>query len=1247
MQSVKAEGKVILYFVFYGLGLTILDLIIYSLGLTNEQFWEYSARRYKEHFGLDLKVGGRKFLWEQAIDHVRFQFTKNGRIHLLPKLDEPNVHILTSSEDRLRFYTEGRPLKLNDLQIQTLEILAKAGPSGITQSEVAKILSLDPRSFFHQLKSLIDWHIIVRLPVSYQRTFTYLLYLSRFAPDDEAVFSRPTDPHDESVSVLPSVIAIRNRIMDILQSAPQRTLPATEVYRLLGDMRHIRIYRRNINWLVCQGFLECFIAEELGGVAGKILRWKKPLTDVRINKKEPIIIDRPKLGFVVRGITLERQVHDYIDQSGPKGVTLSDVMWDFGVTRKLAYRLGERLTNPKIHPSSDVVKAPEFHGKERRHRFFTKTGQMRSITSAEELDDVILLGSSARDSVTRTKRLKALLDIVNEEVVVESGKPLASNLQRRLAETSHTMDTKTLKRLIEHLESQGQLRVIIIALAGVNKTVLMRADLTPDDPNVVGYIENMKRNRADVAAPPNSQSLELSTSREHKYHMQKYGYVFGVLARCRLLHTFLLQSVIFPQGDLERGDRWLCETLPAFFRILPLDLFLRIVGVGEMSSTMRTFLSDPGNRTLSLEELSAEIKEEIHRRRVDRHKTVIKRLMEMLAQLGLAAPDNRYPSVAFRLPFQFRLSRMAGILDKSGRVVRTVDFTTPGAINEYWDWLASLAEADATESMNNLSDIYLLAMQKESWQAVSPFSRSFRKGLRRIVSLSSSITSAELDIELGKLAEDFEIDRESVLRAYSELADEVERDRNRRIEERRARREKRSHTSRRIQPRESDPEHPMEAEETGPHRKAVLQTFSPSELEAIRVAFFCLQLSQFRSVAGTLQWTLVENLYQRGIITGMRASEELRCMVQRFLNSWEQSRRMRRVEHQFRTIEALCAIGAIDDIPQMTQDGNIEEYFEMVYMYYQQLIAKLPEIQKRVRHQQNQIRSLKEISDVTFLDCTPSIFDPELNWKRMSRAQQQRYFSRVPSFFIPAGGDHSPKSPIYSPEWIAIEKTFAMPVSEYDAHQAKEYLQNFDQGRIDGALEQMITSGLVSRGESNRFKPRIPGSEYHVHEKFIALVDSDGTWVEGEGFRETLRGVVRGQISLSYEVPRGSTASRAVITQLYRGASLSDRISTSIERYMRGNSNVDALWFDLHGRPKANILMAACRIVNDEITTRPGISLQNLNSACWPFLTNTEVSDCIGILLQARFIDVESASQSNLTNQPHFISQPHFYPSLT
>lgn len=1186
--------------------------------------WERLATHYRTLLGRDFVVAARAPFWERIVQTPAFRLVRPRvaapRRQAESAPSDEDLRVAVVEAERLCYLLHDKPVRLNDFQLRALDLIASTGRRGITQSDLAKQLDIDPRSLFHQLKAPLDYELVTRMPVSYQKTFTYTIYLARLAPQDVNEQQLATSTGDATAvpPLLPAMSTIRSRIMEIVEAAPQKTIASTEVYRLLGGLHLLKMYRRQINWLICHGHLECFVAGELGGVTSKILKFKKPLilqpppgaaasAAAAVGKgRRPIV----SMGAAVRTLPLDAQIHEYIDRSGSHGVVLTELMRAFGLGRKYCYRIAERLTSHKVYSNSRVIKTAEFDRKERRLRFYTQEGRTRSVTQAPQEDEAAapLLGALARDSVNRARRGRELLNLINERAFVEVGKSLSGLLQSRLNERDYTMDVKTLKRLVEQLEAEGLVRVIIVILHGRQRMIVTKADIEPDDPRITEYVKNLETSRMELrSVKTQSPQATLETREElvtgaggrlYRFNMQRSGYVFGIMKRCELLHRYLVEQMMAlsgppPPRTVLEGS-WICETLPCFFKKIPFSLFRQIVGVAEMSARLQAFINSSPAPDLTLEELPEEIKNELHRRRLDRHKTVVKTLMDLMCQLGLAAPDNRYPSVAFRLPFQYKLSKTGVTMDAiTGKAQVALDLGQPDGLEAYWDWLNSLSGTDSSQIAPTLPAVFKFACSPESWQVASPIGRALRTGLRLIASqeLGEGFKEPEEREErLREIASDFSVDLEIIHRAYADVKAAVVAAKERRLSDlhnKRLSRRKEQHpttgTSRRhrLRPRAeaqdnnttSGSEAEEEEEEEGGSglalqavaggRKSFMHDFSAPQLETIFVGYFVLHKAPFRNAQGNLQWAFLEQHMRAADVRNVTA-EELRTFIGRYSVSFRLVKRLNRTLFRLRCIDALVQRGilsplAIAEPAAHEQQGDtrrdLEERYSSLVGQYLALLPQLPALIRRLgltsplatgggstgRPQlQQQQREGKEGQPRIFLIGEPMV-DVEQQYRKFARAQQMAYFASEKPFVIPA---EEPPRPTGTPGWHALRKTLAIPSEAYDAVQTKEYLAPYTKEELDEALNQMLRDGLLSRSELARYKFRLAAGEFFLHEDFCVLADGLPEWPPSSS-REERGGAGGGGASLA-----GETAGVADLM----GSLLEGSVRLSFEIVGRGHN---------------------------------------------------------------------------------------------
>ncbi|KAJ3070035.1 hypothetical protein HDU98_006924 [Podochytrium sp. JEL0797] len=133
----------------------------------------------------------------------------------------PNLHIVASEEARRYALGISTTNFISEINIKTLVLVARQRAQGITQFEMSKILNMDPRNMFHQIKVLISLKLIIKAPVTIRGSHSNLCIHKRFAHlnshhinfrQSQAVsqsFSQETDELDEN--------SIREQIATIME----------------------------------------------------------------------------------------------------------------------------------------------------------------------------------------------------------------------------------------------------------------------------------------------------------------------------------------------------------------------------------------------------------------------------------------------------------------------------------------------------------------------------------------------------------------------------------------------------------------------------------------------------------------------------------------------------------------------------------------------------------------------------------------------------------------------------------------------------------------------------------------------------------------------------------------------------------------------------------------------------------------------------------------------------------------------
>ncbi|KAG9298344.1 hypothetical protein G9A89_002832 [Geosiphon pyriformis] len=162
--------------------------------------------------------------------------------------------------------------RLTPIVYEILQLIGRRRALGATQNELAKIFEIDPRSVYHYLKTLLDYKLIVKMPVVTQGTYTNLCILARCAEDNEAYTGKtvylPKDSQnssDKSTNQSNDGVSfnsdlIRMRMTQILAQAKNQIMLATDLMKALGMSnpcpKKRRWFNRTIGSLQRKGYIE-------------------------------------------------------------------------------------------------------------------------------------------------------------------------------------------------------------------------------------------------------------------------------------------------------------------------------------------------------------------------------------------------------------------------------------------------------------------------------------------------------------------------------------------------------------------------------------------------------------------------------------------------------------------------------------------------------------------------------------------------------------------------------------------------------------------------------------------------------------------------------------------------------------------------------------------------------------------------------------------------------------------------------
>lgn len=503
-----------------------------------------------------LKCGSPR---SPTVSCIKHWLQKNPRAALNELVRPRIIHISTVSEllaastDALRIVCtddalrrqhlfDGRPIVLSDSSLLAIEIIASHGRQGVTQAELARLMGCDSRSAFHWLQTLVAHDLIVRVPVTANKTFTYLLTLTCFV--DEELGMRD-DATDLDLSTAVSTVDIRQMIVDILAKAPDQTMVSMDIFAATGlAPSQVKAFRRAALKLNEMGWLEYPYEEQLAGPYCRLYRLKTPAHPATLDVKTAIDSQRrqssvPESAEDMEWMRLARgadfrtdrpvimQIVLLVARAFPRGITTSELCHRLGFDRKYVYRLIERLVpsgkRTFVLGAEGICKVAEFVGKEKRLRLFVRDAHWQAVYLSYA-DTALFAGATpsedcppstssvpshisaapaaasplplGTDTITRQDRNRAILAELDQHPILEIGKNLAQRVQQRIGDSRFLLDVKTLRRSIDLLESEGRLRTVVTLVpygtGSMTRVLAVHRDIASDSPRVGEYIHQMQ-----------------------------------------------------------------------------------------------------------------------------------------------------------------------------------------------------------------------------------------------------------------------------------------------------------------------------------------------------------------------------------------------------------------------------------------------------------------------------------------------------------------------------------------------------------------------------------------------------------------------------------------------------------------------------------------------------------------------------------------------------------------------------------
>lgn len=359
-------------------------------------------------------------------------------------------------------------------------------------------------------------------------------------------------------------------------------------------------------------------------------------------------------------------------------------------------------------------------------------------------------------SVGNLQRRNHILELLEEEKVLEMGMGLVKSyealLEKQGIKTAFRVDKKTVVRTCNSLASDGLASVHVVQVPLLNgnyatRSFLLHKSLAADDTFVREFIQNVSER--NLLYYPNIQKtkrlyedgieIDRVTAKKTRPTSQQehldepavceernsssvladnlissvvplesvqfldiprdtvastYGYIRTRIVRARLFHEWLF-SIMKGENDGAPYKNMGVFTTSTIFMDMPLELFLKIVGIRQITAEMKEFLDDPKNRELPISKLpsgtkflalrkNSRLKQKLHE--------ILDILMYLHAVLPVEAPEmaeqaNRSDRYSIRLTPSYQMVSRVPFYDlvlDVQTLIRFFDVTSKNTLDEFW-----------------------------------------------------------------------------------------------------------------------------------------------------------------------------------------------------------------------------------------------------------------------------------------------------------------------------------------------------------------------------------------------------------------------------------------------------------------------------------------------------------------------------------------------------------------------------------
>jgi len=1105
---------------------------------------------------------------------------------------------------------QGRAIRLSDYARPLLHIIASRGPDGILQPELGRLAKVDQRAVHYHLSELIQYGVVAKVPVSSKKTATFLVLLSRWIEDETDLCASLPNMSGAGFSIRLPYGQLKRRLTEVLQSAPTsgRTMSVNDLIDIIPELDvsrpMLRYVRMAMQEMTHSGHVELILTRSLGGPSYFLYKFKRlyivgendehrlpddlqgRLEDSHESMEDsPDFISDTEEGtwapLLVPFVALEKQARDLVAASGTRGIVIRDLKNGLGASTKFATRLYERLTTRKLVGNSDVVKVTESHGRERRHRLFI-----------ENPVDIDMGECKAKAVLTPELRQQIFLEIMREQAdgVLVVSRPAIVEVGHRIAmvvNDQHTIDMKTVARLVESLEAAGQLRTVHVVLKnGATKVIACPPDLPASNPTLLEMIREMKgENKKPESSSSESEQEEVYSDdgpkvrhRQINYRQQLeiYGLVHGVMQKLRVMHFYLIETFGGGGGEF--------NTAEALFLQLPLGVFLKLVSTAVPTPELHAYIIDERNHGVRLDEMPGKLRAEIAKKRGLRLRQINKLLVGHMTDLGLITPVQDEDTLArynLHLPPRFLLSSLLHATSPpDARSSSILPASTPAEADAYWQALRDAWCGCQTDDVDfgRIPVVYGKAVCLDEW-AVKRHERVERIASALNIAGTARIPSKRRPIGIATILP---------------------------------------------KPTGNSSRQTIVGSRSRP--KICLSDWSPDQTAKLHLILLLLLLQKNPAELHStpLNWTQAE-----GLIAG-RDAHVMRVTIGRVMGA------------DWGTVQALLGMEkrvAFVRVRHMEEVGAVSGDFHALFALYERLMKTTP--------MSYDLQGSGPLVKVNALE--PSRVLEYWQRSRHYRSAIQAHFESIPGFIPPTQDQTVPPSDVSEEALNAVKVVMTWPGASYSAIRAAALFKSIGEDALHRTVDHLMASGYLALSSQGRNRYRVPGTNYclaaRVTSTLLTSGDQpevtldgvlDGGMVQNIDIGMFVDSLITGAISSEVReggevVLHGHVHDRLpkeeVLQLIMQELGLWKRPLRSWFWPDWNNtmpSDSSASFFN------AKLLRCAVRTIRTMIDEDPGISIDALYATCIPILTPVEIADILAILSHLRLIHQPTTSSDNI-----------------